>query len=88
MRAAARNVTAVIEKISVRCPVLSRQIQEMLQLANLRSQSQAKPSLTVLDLRGMIQREVERVEPAGGPAGDLPRADLEPVLVRGTMTTW
>ena len=34
---------ATVEKISARCLVLARQIQEMLQLANLRSQGQTPP---------------------------------------------
>ena len=74
----------VIEKIALRARMLSQQIQEMLQLANLRSQSQAKPSLTVLDLRGMIQREIERVEPQAALRGISLETDLKPVLVRGT----
>ena len=74
----------VIEKIALRARMLSQQIQEMLQLANLRSQSQAKPSLTVLDLRGMVQREVERIEPQAALRGISLETHLEPVLVRGS----
>jgi len=75
---------AVVERIAVRSQMLSQQIQKMLQLANLRSQAQSKPSLTVLDLRKMIQREVERIEPLAAMRGISLETSLEPVLVRGS----
>lgn len=74
----------VIEKISSRACMLSRQIQEMLQLANLRSQAQTKPSLTVFELPGIIQREVERIEPQAALRGIAVENSLEPVRVRGS----
>jgi two-component system, OmpR family, phosphate regulon sensor histidine kinase PhoR len=74
----------VIEKIASRAQMLSQQIQQMLQLANLRSQSQSKPSLTVLDLPGMIRREVERIQPLAALRGISLETDLQPVHVHGT----
>ena len=68
-----RNVLAqarlTVEKISARCLVLARQIQEMLQLANLRSQG---PSLAAeaCGEPGTPDREVlTRVEPAARQRG-------------------
>jgi two-component system, OmpR family, phosphate regulon sensor histidine kinase PhoR len=75
---------AVIERIASRAQMLSQQIQQMLQLANLRSQSQAEPTLTVLDLQTMIRREVERIEPQAALRGISLETELERVLVRGS----
>lgn len=73
----------VIEKIAARAHMLSRQIQEMLQLANLRSQAQAEPPLTVFNLRDVVQREVERIEPQAALRGIALETSLQPVLARG-----
>lgn len=54
----------VVEKIAHRCLALSRQIQEMLQLANLRSRAQSAPPRQPLDLATVAQEVVNRVEPA------------------------
>ncbi len=75
---------AVIERIASRAQMLSQQIQQMLQLANLRSQSQARQELAVLELSGMIRREVERLEPQAALRGISLETDLQPVLVRAT----
>lgn len=74
----------VIEKIAARAQMLSRQIQEMLQLANLRSQAQAEPALKVFNLRDVVQREVERIEPQAALRGISLETRLQPVLVRGS----
>ncbi len=74
---------AVIEKIASRAQMLSQQIQQMLQLANLRSQSQEQPALTILDLPGTIRREVERIQPVAALRGISLDIDLQPVRVRG-----
>jgi signal transduction histidine kinase len=81
LSAAAR---AVIDKIASRAQLLSQQIQEMLQLANLRSQSQAKPVLAALELRALVQRGVERIEPQASLRGISLNTRLEPVFVRGS----
>lgn len=54
----------VVGKISVRCLALSRQIQEMLQLANLRSRGQTDPRRVHLDLAAVVGDALGRVEPA------------------------
>lgn len=58
------SATQVVEKIATRCLALSRQIQEMLQLANLRSRGQAEPPRRPLDLAAVVGEVVARVEPA------------------------
>lgn len=73
----------VIEKIASRSRVLSQQIQQMLQLANLRSQSQSNPSATTLDLQEIVQQAVERIEPLAAMRGISIDTDLESVHVRG-----
>lgn len=75
---------AVIEKIATRAQTLSRQIQEMLQLANLRSRAQAEPSLKVFNLQEVVQREVERIGAQAALRGVSLETNLEPVLVRGS----
>ncbi len=74
----------VIEKIAARAQMLSRQIQEMLQLANLRSQAQAEPPRTVFNLRDVVQREVERIGAQAALRGIALETRLQPVLVRGS----
>lgn len=74
----------VIARIAARAQMLSRQIQEMLQLANLRSQAQAEPPRTVLDLRDVVQREVERIGAQAALRGIVLETRLQPVLVRGS----
>lgn len=53
-----------VDKISLRCLALSRQIQEMLQLANLRSQGQTAPVVRSLDLAALLENILNRVEPS------------------------
>lgn len=54
----------VVETIAARSMALSRQIQQMLQLANLRSQGQTRPLRKELDVAQLITAAVTRVEPA------------------------
>jgi signal transduction histidine kinase len=73
---------SIIEKITLRSRTLSQQIQEMLQLANLRSQSQARPSFTMIDLPGIIQETVDRFAPVAASRNITIDTDLESVHVR------
>jgi signal transduction histidine kinase len=75
--------TAVVEKISLRCRVLSRQVQEMLQLANLRSHGQTAPPARELPLDHLIADVLSRVEPAAQQRGIRFDRQLEPVRLRG-----
>ena len=76
----ARNV---VEKIAARANVLSKQIQEMLQLANLRSQSQASPIARLIDVRSVIEDAVERIEAQVRVRRLSIETDLESVHVQG-----
>lgn len=73
----------VVEKISTRCAALSRQIQEMLQLANLRSRGQGAPPKTDLDLAALIDAALARVEPAARQRGIRLEKTVVPVKVHG-----
>lgn len=72
----------VVEKIAHRCLALSRQIQEMLQLANLRSRAQSTPARQTLDLAAVVREVVNRVE----PAARLRRIRLETRLQSAPVT--
>lgn len=65
-------------KISVRCVALSRQIQEMLQLANLRSQGQTTPAVKSLDLATLLETILSRVEPSARQRRIVMHRDLQP----------
>lgn len=70
-----------VEKISARCVVLARQIQEMLQLANLRSQGQLAPAPRRLNLGNVIEDVLARVEPAARQRGVRFEKKIDPVSV-------
>lgn len=70
-------------KISLRCLALSRQIQEMLQLANLRSQGQAHPVVKSLDLASLLEKVLNRVEPSARQRHIALHWDLAPVPLQG-----
>jgi signal transduction histidine kinase len=72
---------AVAEKISARCLVLARQIQEMLQLANLRSQGQNSPPRRPVNLGRLIEEVITRIEPAARQRGIGFEKDVQPVTV-------
>jgi signal transduction histidine kinase len=71
----------VVEKISARCLVLSRQIQEMLQLANLRSKGQTAPRRREVDLSHAIGDVIARVEPTARQRGIRIEQHLESVTL-------
>jgi two-component system, OmpR family, phosphate regulon sensor histidine kinase PhoR len=71
----------VTQKISDRCEMLSEQIQSMLQLANLRSESQARPPGVDLDLSEVIQKSVDRAMASANERGIRFETDLEPTMV-------
>ncbi|MCZ7635284.1 MAG: hypothetical protein M5U12_04060 [Verrucomicrobia bacterium] len=73
----------VVEKISRRCRVLSRQVQEMLQLANLRSHGQTAPPARELALDHLVADVIHRVEPAAQQRGIGFDRQLEPVRLQG-----
>jgi signal transduction histidine kinase len=72
----------VVEKISVRCAALSQQIQEMLQLANLRSEGQIPPASTELDLAALIEASIASIEPAARQRSIRFVKELVPVTVQ------
>ena len=73
------KVGAVVTKISERCLVLSRQIQEMLQLANLRSLGQTEPPQQEVQFDRLIEETLARVEPAAQQRRIRLDRRLEPV---------
>lgn len=72
---------AVAEKISVRCLALSRQIQEMLQLANLRSRGQVAPPLRAINLAAAIEDVMARLEPTARQRDIRLERRVEPVTL-------
>ena len=78
--AAARQVA---EKISDRCLVLARQVQEMLQLANLRSQGQSPMRRQQLNLANLVEDILNRVEPSAKHRDIHFQREIQPVIVNG-----
>lgn len=76
------NVATVVGKIADRCLVLSRQIQEMLQLANLRSQGQTAPPVREVQFDRLIEETLTRVEPAAQQRGIRLDRQLAPVRLQ------
>lgn len=72
----------VLGKISTRCLALSRQIQEMLQLANLRSQGQRRHAARQVDIAALLEAAVKRLEPTARQRGIRIETHLEPVQVQ------
>ena len=70
-----------VERMSARCLVLARQIQEMLQLANLRSQGQMPPPTRAVNVGALIGEVLTRVEPAAHHRGVRFDTAIEPVTV-------
>lgn len=75
--------TRIVEKISSRCAVLSRQILEMLQLANLRSAAQTRPEPKDIALSQLLKSAVSRVEPTATSRDIQIRSTLRPIQVAG-----
>jgi signal transduction histidine kinase len=71
----------VVQKISARCLALSRQIQEMLQLANLRSQAQLPLAPRQVHLDQALDEVLARLEPAARLRGIQIQRQLNPALV-------
>lgn len=71
----------VVEKISSRCAALSQQIQEMLQLANLRSEGQVPTDSAEVDLAGLIAAAIAHIEPAARQRSIRFQKELVPVTV-------
>jgi signal transduction histidine kinase len=71
----------VVETIASRSMALSRQIQQMLQLANLRSQGQSDPPRKDLDLAQLATAAVARAEPAARQRNITLQSELEPAPV-------
>ncbi len=70
---------SVAEKISSRCLALSRQIQEMLQLVNLRSQGQLAPPRSEINLGEALTDVIARIEPTARQRGIRIQKEIQPV---------
>lgn len=77
------SATAIVEKISSRCAVLSQQILEMLQLANLRSAAQVRPEAKDIALGQVLESAVARIEPTATSRGIQIRSALQLIDVAG-----
>ncbi len=73
--------TAIVSKISSRCAVLSQQILEMLQLANLRSAAQVRPRATEIELDQLLTSAISRAEPTASFRGIQIHSALQPLSV-------
>jgi signal transduction histidine kinase len=76
------QVRVTVEKMSARCVVLARQIQEMLQLANLRSQGQMPLPTRPVNLGTLIEDALTRAEPAARQRGVRFEKEIQPVTVQ------
>ena len=72
----------IVTKISVRCRVLAQQIQDMIQLANLRSTAQQDPPECVVDLAELLRRAIARLEPTASARGVRIESDCASVHIR------
>jgi signal transduction histidine kinase len=73
----------IVDRMAERCRVLSQQIQDMLQLANLRSESQAPAPRQELDLAALVETSVARIVPAAALRGIAIEADVAPLRILG-----
>jgi signal transduction histidine kinase len=71
----------VVEKISTRCAALSLQIQEMLQLANLRSEGQVEPAREEVDLAALLDASLAHLEPSARQRAIRFQKELVPVTI-------
>ena len=78
-----QQAVAVVERISQRCTRLSKEIQEMLQLANLESSSQQPAKSTVLNADDLLRTVIQQISPTAEKRSIRFVSDLEPVRVRG-----
>ena len=72
----------VIEQIATRCEMLSRGIKSMLQLANLRSQSQNPPAPVAVDLSALIESCVTALKPQASKRGIVFAEELSPAAAQ------
>jgi signal transduction histidine kinase len=72
----------VVVRVAARCAMLSQQVIDMLQLANLRSAGQTQPPLVELDLAQLIQSIVARYEAAATQRSIRIEADLQPCTIQ------
>ena len=71
----------VVQRIAARCAMLSQQVIDMLQLANLRSAGQTSPTFVELDLAAVIQASLARFDTAAAQRNIRIRADLQPCVI-------
>jgi signal transduction histidine kinase len=74
-----KEALEVLTRISERCRSLTAQIQDMLQLANLRSEAQQMPQSARLDVAALLRDCLGQVEPAALQRGIVLESDLQPV---------
>ena len=72
----------IVRRIAVRCTMLSQQVIDMLQLANLRSTGQMSPVPAELDLATVIQASIARFEAAAGQRSIRLQGDVQPCTIR------
>ena len=76
------SAVAVVQKIAARSDMLSREIKEMLQLANLRSHAQDPPAPAAIDLRELIAGCVARFQPQAAQRNIRVEESLSPAHIR------
>jgi signal transduction histidine kinase len=76
------SAAAVIEQISARCETLSREIKEMLQLANLRSSAQSVPPPVEVDLAALVESCLANLRAEAGKREVRFAEDLRPAPAR------
>lgn len=72
----------VVRRMAARCLALSQQIQDMIQLANLRSAAQSNPGAAELDVAELLARTISRLQPTATARGVRIDPDLTPAPVR------
>ncbi|MHC4563316.1 MAG: sensor histidine kinase [Planctomycetota bacterium] len=73
----------ILRRITARCRRLTTEIQEMLQLANLRSVSQGPPDWQAVDLAGVLRWSIQQTEAIAADRDVAVVADLEPTHTAG-----
>lgn len=73
----------VSHRISNRCQRLAGMIQEMLQLANLRSSADEAAAPEIVDVRPLLEQCIERVKPAAAERNVTIESDLRTARVTG-----
>ena len=74
-------VREVVSRTFARCQRLARETGEMLQLGNLRSESEQGPHPEKLDLAGVLRWSLEQLEPQIKQHKVMVRASLRPAMV-------